>query len=249
MQMAQAAWVSRLYWRFRPVRTGSTWEVVCDAEGPATSLPAISTAINHLKELHALDVNYAPSIKQKNAGTTTLLEEDDVILANAASGNVILNLPPNSNRFKTIIRIDTTRANSVTIDPDGAATIDGETTLLLEEEESVIIVPNGSDWLIAASHLPRPHVVTVTGATTLDRTNHTVLADATAAAFTVTLPAVATVPIGHTYDIKKIAGNPSNQVTIDANGAETIDGSATIVLNIQYDIMTIRNGGTEWNII
>ena len=71
-----------------------------------------------------------------------------------------------------------------------------------------------------------------------------ILCDASAGAFTVTLPAVA----GNAdlyYTIKKIDSS-ANAVTVDGAGAETIDGGTTAVLANQYHSITIVCDGVEW---
>jgi hypothetical protein len=79
-------------------------------------------------------------------------------------------------------------------------------------------------------------------------TSHTVaLCDATLGAITMTLPAAAS-STGRRYFIKKVDVS-ANAVTVDGNGAETIDGSATAVLASQYDSIEIVCDGTQWWII
>lgn len=82
--------------------------------------------------------------------------------------------------------------------------------------------------------------LTVTSPTTL-------LADATSAAFTVNLPTAATAA-GQTFNIKKIDSS-ANTVTIDPNGAETIDGASTLVLNTQWQSAQIQSNGTAWYVL
>ena len=86
-----------------------------------------------------------------------------------------------------------------------------------------------------------------TGYTAVD-TDHTILADATSAAFTVTLPAVAAIPTGRIYNIKKL-DSTGNNVTVDANAAELIDGATTAVIAAQFNSLTVQSDGTEWHII
>jgi len=84
--------------------------------------------------------------------------------------------------------------------------------------------------------------------TTLTSGSETVmLCDATSGAFTVTLPASAGVA-NRRYSIKKIDSS-ANAVTIQGNGAETIDGSNTISLNVQNKSYTLVNNGTSWFLI
>jgi hypothetical protein len=62
---------------------------------------------------------------------------------------------------------------------------------------------------------------------------------------TVALPAAA--DRNATYSIKKLGTTAS--VIIDADGAETIDGTATIALTLQFESVTLLSDGTNWHII
>lgn len=88
---------------------------------------------------------------------------------------------------------------------------------------------------------------TYTAAVTLNSSNTIVLCDATAAAFTVSLPPA----VEHRtrqYSIKKIDAS-ANAVTIDGFAAETIDGAATQALATQWKSKTIVSDGTQWLIL
>ena len=62
-----------------------------------------------------------------------------------------------------------------------------------------------------------------------------------------TLPASSSC-VGHQVLIKKIDGT-ANTVTILAAGSDTIDGSASVVLNTQYQARTLVSTGTGWDIV
>jgi hypothetical protein len=84
--------------------------------------------------------------------------------------------------------------------------------------------------------------VAVTGA-------YTVLADdelikCTAGPYTVALPTAVGIE-GKVYTIKN---SGTGNITVDANGTETIDGSLTQVLT-QYDALKIASDGANWIII
>ncbi len=79
-----------------------------------------------------------------------------------------------------------------------------------------------------------PLTTTITADTTLSGLHHVVLCN-NSSDITVTLPAAATYPY-RSYFIKKIGSN-ANIVTIDGNASETIDGSTTVVLYVQYDFL------------
>ena len=67
--------------------------------------------------------------------------------------------------------------------------------------------------------------------------------DATSAGFTVTLPA-----LDDAYRdvlVAKIDAS-GNAVTVDGDGAETINGATTLALSSQYDRALLRPGPTGW---
>lgn len=77
--------------------------------------------------------------------------------------------------------------------------------------------------------------------------NNTILVDASGGAFTVNLPAAATVGAGFTVTIKKVDSS-ANVVTIDANGSETIDGALTFTIGGIYQDVNIICDGSNWSI-
>lgn len=77
-------------------------------------------------------------------------------------------------------------------------------------------------------------------------TDSIIACNTTSGSITVNLPAAASVE-GRTYWIKKING--SNTVTIEPNGAETIDGQANYLLLGLYDYIACVSTGAAWLII
>lgn len=73
-----------------------------------------------------------------------------------------------------------------------------------------------------------------------------ILADASSGAITVNLPPAADWD-GLLITVKKL--DASNNVTIDGDGAETIDGSTTLVLSTQYDSVTLLSDGTDIHVM
>ena len=88
-------------------------------------------------------------------------------------------------------------------------------------------------------------VTTITSATTLDNTHNVVLCNT--GAYTVTLPAAAS-NTGRIYYIKNI-DTDGDDITVDGNGAETIDGSATYVLDTYLRNIKIISDGSNWHVI
>lgn len=71
-----------------------------------------------------------------------------------------------------------------------------------------------------------------------------VLADATSAAFTVTLPTLAS---DLWVNIKKVDAT-ANAITITAGASGFIDGAATQTLNSQYEAVDLYCDGSNWYI-
>ncbi len=78
-------------------------------------------------------------------------------------------------------------------------------------------------------------------------TDFTILCDCTGGAITVNLPTAVGIT-GRIYNIKK-TDSSVNAVTIDGNGAETIDGAATVTISFQYDSYSVQSNGTNWVIV
>jgi hypothetical protein len=70
------------------------------------------------------------------------------------------------------------------------------------------------------------------------------ICDAATGNITVTLPDCATCS-GMYYTAKKIDAS-ANTVTLDPNGAQTIDGVSTAVISVQYTSVTIFSNGSTW---
>lgn len=89
-------------------------------------------------------------------------------------------------------------------------------------------------------------VAAKTGAYTATAADCVISGDATSASFTITLPTAVGIT-GRIYQIKKI--NSANTVTIDGNGAETIDGATTKDLTTQWSSYTLVSDGANWLVL
>ena len=66
---------------------------------------------------------------------------------------------------------------------------------------------------------------------------------------TITLPAAATAGEGRQYIIKDESGGAAtDNITIDGNGAETIDGATTVAINQNYGAVSLYCTGSAWMI-
>lgn len=81
-----------------------------------------------------------------------------------------------------------------------------------------------------------------TSAQTLTTANHIVLCSGT---FTVTLPTA----VGNGGLMYYIKNTGTGTITVDGNGAQTIDDATTFVLDAQYEAITIVSDGAEWWVV
>jgi hypothetical protein len=74
--------------------------------------------------------------------------------------------------------------------------------------------------------------------------DYLVLCDATTGVVTLTLPAAAASQ-GRKLVAKKTDAS-ANAVTVDGNGAETVDGAASVSITARYDSVSVISDGTTW---
>lgn len=82
---------------------------------------------------------------------------------------------------------------------------------------------------------------------TIDKEDYYVGVTDTSAPRTITLPPLDSVPLWVEYIVKDESGGAgANNITIDGDGAETIDGAATKVINSNYGVFRLLRGATAW---
>lgn len=91
----------------------------------------------------------------------------------------------------------------------------------------------------------RVRTVTATYTVTLD---DDIIICAGAAPFTATLPTAASAydAVTGTSKVFVFLNNDTDDATIDGDGAETINGAASFVLDVQYEWVTVFTDGTSW---
>ena len=85
--------------------------------------------------------------------TYTQLESEEIITVDATLAASTINLLTAANRTgqQIIIKKIDVSANTVTIDPSGAQTIDGSATNVLSSQyDSITLVSDGTNWIIVA---------------------------------------------------------------------------------------------------
>lgn len=117
----------------------------------------------------------------------------------------------------------------------------------LVDVEHSLFLPLKDNGALSPEMIGNPHLKAVTAAYTATLNDTIIHADATAGAFTVTLPTAASAGAGRKYLFKK-TDTSANAVTIDGNGSETIDGALTTALAVKDSILQIYCDGTNWRV-
>ncbi len=172
------------------------------------------------------------------ATPTTLTTSNDIVLVNAAGGAKTINLPTaagNSGKEFVIKKTDSS-ANNVTIDPNGAETIDGLSTRVLSVQNSAItMVSDGSNWFETRIYYPFG-IITLTDQATI----------------------ATDVSLGHEFRVtlgdNRALGVPTNpidgqkvvwKIKQDNTGSRTLTLNAIFVLSDSIDDTTLSTAGDD----
>jgi len=201
------------------------------------------------------------TLEATGAQTLTTADLGKLILCpNTAAYTVTLPGAADSAGRMLQFKKTTSDAVTVTLDGAGAETIDGATTstVLDGQYDTITIVSDGTSWHIVELAYNLDNSVRTVGAKTMHATTASQALATTdlgklilipnTGAITITLPAAASCT-NRGYIFKKTSAD-AEIVTIDADGAETIDGATTAaVIDAANDMLEIVSNGTAWYII
>jgi len=89
----------------------------------------------------------------------TATASDHMIFVNAGQSSITLSLPTAvgiAGRQYVIKRVDINGQNQVTVDPNGSQTIEGAVTKSIENQNSIVIVSDNSNWWIVSEFISPP---------------------------------------------------------------------------------------------
>lgn len=179
-----------------------------------------------------------------NTGTITLPTSTDTLVGRATTDTL-------TNKTLSSPTLTTPSTDVVTIDGQASTPSNpsaGNYKVYVKDSTGKLTILNSSgtetDVGVGSTTLA---VASKTGAYTATTSDDVLLVDATSGAITITLYA-ASGNSGKTIRIKK-TDSSFNNVTIDGNSSETIDGATTIKLNIQDEAVTLLCDGSNWEIL
>jgi hypothetical protein len=151
--------------------------------------------------------------------------------------------------------------NTVTFNVGGSDVINkaGTTSGTIELlNQAVMLQYNSTNgvWYVQSDDLPLSSTVsgishTVTTTYSVVASDHVIMADATSAAFTITLPTA--VGFNGILNIEAITST-TNQITLATTSSQTIEGSSTTSLGTGssgalYSAVTLASDGANWRIL
>ena len=173
---------------------------------------------------------------ESNSGSATAVD-----INNTSTGDPTINLQINGTTTFSI-GIDNSDADKLKI---GTTAVEAGTALTIDASQNVGVGTSSPASTLDVQGSMGLKVSTITAATTLNSTHNVVLCNT--GAYTVTLPAAAS-NTGRTYYLKNIDAE-GDDITIDGNSSETIDGSATYILTAYLQNIKIICDGSNWHVL
>lgn len=179
------------------------------------------------------------------ATATTLCTAVAGFIAGFGSVTITANTPgPAGNSITTV------SSDNVNLVPSGPTLAQGKlpapALIVFNTDTNQPEFYNGTTWVAMTGGGSSNSVITVT-TNSIAGADNIIQVDATSGALIITLP-VASSSLNAEYTIKKIDAS-ANAVTIQGNGADTIDGSNTQLLNVQWASRTVVCNGASWILI
>lgn len=194
--------------------TGRFWSLLTQI--PASSLPTLSgDVVNAINGNNVQAITGAGITSVNNAASPyTVANTDMVLLVDCTAGNVTVNIPPAVSQQVIIIRRIDSSANTLTLSPNGADVINGETTVA-KTTWVILVSDKTSNWYTLAGEQDTSVTAAITALT----------GDGTAAGPGSAALTLATVNsnIGTFGDSSHVA-----QVTVNAKGLVTAASNVAI---------------------
>lgn len=216
------------------------------------------------------DVNAPTLITNARVVTTasnyTVVGDETLVIVTDTSSARTITLPSTTvlpNGFILTIKDGSNGAgiNPITIDGDGSETIDGATTQKILSNLGVMTIQvsdstNGKWSILSAVGVYTAKYTTANDATyTILNSDEWILSTRSSTGTqTITLPLASSIniPSGKLrfFTITDKGGNAgTNNITLSCSGADTISGSATFVMNGNYESRDIMTEGTAWYLV
>lgn len=235
--------------RLLPAGTGTVYLGSANIQADNTGILTVSGQLN------------ADNVRLDGSTVSSVNLNTDLTLSANGTGSVAIeNLAINTNTLSS-----TNTNGNIIIDPNGTGEIRAESQIRVPEIAtpstpasgygSIYFKTDGNLYQLddtgAESRLGNLAQLAVTSKTTTytaTTADDVILVSASGGSWTLSLY-TAVGNSGRRIRIKRTDQTLANQVTIDANGTETIDGSLTRKLSTQYEEYEIVSDGSNWHIL
>lgn len=205
---------------------------------------------------NAANFNAAFESKNKSVVTKTAnytaTSSDYWIICDTSGGAFTITLPAAASNIGLILGILKSEAstNLLTIDPNGAETINGYANIKLQSiGDSLLIIANSGGWNILSNYKYGDRWTAVSSTYTVLPTDDIIGCDPSSASFTATLPDLASYRGKKYVFVRTNSGAALDKiVTIAPNGSDTIDGLSSKKLSTFREVLTLYAPltGTAW---
>lgn len=104
-----------------------------------------------------------------------------------------------------------------------------------------------NEWVLYGT--PATRTISSSGTITLTKPKEIIFTDTSSSSIAITLSSSSTLN-GHEVIVKDISSNAqTNNITIDNEGSETIDGSSSYIIDADHGHITMVSDGNNWFII
>lgn len=219
----------------------------------ATTLTISSGAATPTQNWHLIDTESSGATDDLDTLTATNATDGFVLFLRQTNAGRVVTIKHNTGNIKCPGAVDIVLSNMIAVMLIYDDTIDYWIAL---DTPNAGLTNKAQTWTgaqtfsaeVITNAAMRQAYLAVSADTTLSASHYMVNVDASGGAKTITLPTAASIA-GRVYIIRKSDAS-ANAVTVDGNGAETINGAATYTgLDTQYDAVTIMSDGVGWMIL
>ena len=226
--------------------SGTLWQEIINARGTKPSIDQrLDVAINEdgsLKAATTLNPSqwYKPSLTFTYVSTTSFTVNGDQRDIYKPTRRLKINLSA-SIVYSEVVSAAYTTVTTITV-------LDAVINNTLIDVEHSLFLPKRNNGALSFEMVNNRKSKSITAAYTTSINDHTILCDASSAAFNVTAVSAATLGAGGRQTFKKIDAG-SNVITLVASGTEKLDGFSKLVLEKFGESVTIESDGANFRII
>lgn len=247
------------YWNYVSKLDGTSQAGFLDLR-PGESIAVRCERVNNNMYYRYIKQGFIPSrITETITATSTIstgTEHHKVVYVNNGATAITVTVPASASlRDAYQLTIKVLGSGAVTVNRSSTDTFDGDTSLTLGQNDQLSLIESASGWAVLHNDAASSgggggggYTYSAITATTTAQASYHYSCDTSGGAFTLNLPALSGVTAGSEIRVK--LATAGNDLTIDGNSTETIDGQQTYTMSASKSAITlVASSGTDWEII